>query len=87
VSLSASHFSLALTAMDDVSVNAIAPGCLRCAFTTMTLVPVMAKPELPMMLVDTVSVDVSVMVAAPMAYLRPATAMVLVSLMAAAPTA
>ena len=73
--------------MDDVSVNAIAPGCLRCAFTTMTLVPVMAKPELPMMLVDTVSVDVSVMVAAPMAYLRPATAMVLVSLMAAAPTA
>ena len=76
-----------MTAMDDVSVKAIAPGCLRCAFTTKVLVPVMAKPEFPMMLVETVSVDVSVMVAAPMAYLRPFTAKVDVSLMAAAPTA
>ncbi len=87
VSLSSSHFRRALTAMDDTAVNATAPDCLLMASMTMVLVLVTAKPEFPMMLVDTANVDVSVMVATPMAYLVAAMATVLVSLMAAAPMA
>ena len=67
VSFSSSHFSLALTAMDDAAVNAIAPGCLLMASMTMLDRLEISNPVEPIMLVDTSIVDVSTIKAWPMA--------------------
>jgi hypothetical protein len=53
----------------------------------MVLVSTILRPVEPMMFVTTDMVDVSTIKACPMAYLTPPTDMVLVSLMAAWPTA
>ena len=73
--------------MDDTAMKRIWADCLRCASTSMVLVATMTMPELPMMVVDTVRVDASTMSNAPIATLVAAIDTVLVSLMAAAPTA
>lgn len=85
VSFSSSHFSLALTTIVDSEMISTLAFCLLVASTTISLLATIVSPLLPMILVDTLIDDASTISNAPNATLVALVAIVLLSLMVAAP--